>query len=61
MKTYKLFRYQGVVLGDVILKIENGIQSTVPLIESNRDYKEYQAWLAEGNTPEAADPFEEPS
>ena len=28
---------------------------TVPKNEENTDYQEYLAWLAEGNTPEAAE------
>lgn len=27
----------------------------IPISDGNRDYEEYKLWLAEGNTPEAAD------
>ena len=30
--------------------------SVIPCVNANRDYREYQEWLAEGNTPEPADP-----
>ena len=47
--TYKLDAY-----GNSIIRIED--RAFIPFDPSNRDYREYQAWLAEGNTPEAADP-----
>lgn len=36
-----------------IYRIEDGLW--IPLVEGNRHYDEYKVWLAEGNTPEAAD------
>ena len=35
------------------IKMANG--GVVPLDEANTDYQEYLAWVAEGNTAEAAD------
>ena len=33
----------------------NGRVAFIPVNELNRDYQEYLAWVAEGNTAEAAD------
>tara|TARA_R100000353_G_C6411995_1_gene170691 strand:- start:43 stop:204 length:162 start_codon:yes stop_codon:yes gene_type:complete len=37
----------------VILRTTDG--ASIPFDEGNRDYQEYLAWVAEGNTAEAAD------
>jgi len=54
---YKFFKLpDGTQADDAILKITSkGIISTVPFKEENTDYQEYLEWVAEGNTPEAAD------
>jgi hypothetical protein len=31
-------------------------QATIPVDAQNRDYQDYQAWVALGNTPQTADP-----
>ena len=38
-----------------IKTIKDGRSISIPLDEENSDYKEYLAWVAEGNTAEAAD------
>ena len=39
-----------------ISKLEDGKQvCVIPCDEANTDYQAYLKWLAEGNTPEAAD------
>ena len=38
-----------------IQKTDGGIIYSIPFDERNTDYQEYLAWVADGNTPEAAD------
>ena len=37
-----------------IQKTDGDIISSIPFDPDNTDYQEYLAWVAEGNTPEAA-------
>jgi hypothetical protein len=39
--------------------IKNG-NTSIPMTETNRDYRKYLVWLALGNTPDPADPEPEP-
>jgi len=58
MALYKLVNepYSSTELGSII-KQESGsnVIISIPLDSNNTDYQEYLAWVAEGNTPEAAD------
>lgn len=52
--TYKKTKgLDGKVLTDHIVRKEDN--ASIPFDEANTDYQEYKLWLAEGNTPEAAD------
>jgi len=43
----------GDVYSNLILRKEDN--AFIPFDEANTDYQEYLEWVAEGNTPEAAD------
>jgi len=45
--------YQLTKEGYMILRATDG--AYIPVNEDNTDYQAYLAWIAEGNTPEAAD------
>ena len=51
---YKLFKNLDGVEQSV-LKEENGFKYTIPFDPENTEYQEYLAWVADGNTPDAAD------
>ena len=57
MTMYKLFKDPITQREDkiVIKVLGNGSVLNIPFVEENTDYQEYKEWLAEGNTPEAAD------
>ena len=38
-----------------VLLQRNSMSISIPINEENTDYQEYLAWVAEGNTAEAAD------
>jgi hypothetical protein len=56
MATYKLHKsiWTGEV-NSVTLTKDDGSGINIPFAEGNKDYQEYLAWVAEGNTPEEAD------
>ena len=51
------FTYKFTSHNKIILRLPD--YSFIPFDEANTDYKEYLAWLAEGNTPEPADEIDE--
>jgi len=38
--------------GDILIKVEDGVESFVPMVESNSDYQRYLNPEAEQSTPE---------
>ena len=55
---YKLTKFTNLISGvttegDTIIRIADN--AAIPKDEGNTDYQDYLAWVAEGNTPEAAD------
>ena len=52
--TYQLANYNGELVA-IQRKIDGVFDASIPLDEANTDYQQYLAWVAEGNTAEAAD------
>ena len=53
--TYKLLKYTSLYECEPHAVLRKEDNSYIPFDEGNRDYQAYLAWVAEGNTPEAAD------
>ena len=58
MQAQKSNKYNLLEDPNIVLKTDTDIPNeyvSIPFDEGNRDYQEYLAWVADGNTPEAAD------
>jgi len=45
--------------GNTVIRTADG--ASIPMAEGNTDYRNYQVWLAAGNTPDPADPIPVPT
>ena len=52
---YKLYKSAFSDKVNGVLKANDNSTMSIPFDEANTDYQEYLAWVAEGNTAEAAD------
>ena len=52
---YKLVKNPMTGVVDQVTKESNGKKLIIPFIDDNTDYQTYLAWVADGNTAEAAD------
>ena len=53
---YKFFKLPDGTQADAVIRTtDDGVISTIPFAQGNSDYQKYLEWVAEGNTPEAAD------
>lgn len=50
-----MYQLQKNLKGEVISIWHQETLSCIPLDENNTDYQKYLKWVAEGNTPEAAE------
>ena len=54
--TYKLYRDdEDGPIPAIQRTLDDGTISSIPFATGNKDYKEYLAWVAEGNTPDPGD------
>ena len=54
--SYKFFKLPDGTQADAVIRTdEDGVISTIPFAQGNKDYQEYLLWVKEGNTAEAAD------
>ena len=53
---YQLCNLNGVL--DSILVVKENQRISIPICPDNTDYQAYLKWVAEGNTPEAAETTE---